>query len=203
MATAHVSGAWALLKSRRPSASVSQVLSVLQSTGPRITDPLSNLAFPRVRVDEATKALALTQTVLDMPAAHQTVASTFTVAGWAVDRTALSGTGVDAVHVYAYPTSGAPVFLGAAAYGINRPDVGGLFGEGFTNSGFTLTAQGLPSGTYQIIAYAHSAISGAFDGTALASITVPDLDKPQGVIEDARGGGDRRPVVHGERLGHR
>ena len=35
------------------------------------------------------------------------------VRGWAIDTAALSGTGVDAVHVYATPTGGAAIFLGA------------------------------------------------------------------------------------------
>ena len=45
------------------------------------------------------------------------------VRGWAVDGSATSGTGVDAVHVWAYPAAGNPVFLGAATYGLSRPDV--------------------------------------------------------------------------------
>ena len=39
------------------------------------------------------------------------------VCGWAVDGAATSGTGMDAVHVWAYPAAGNPVFLGVATYG--------------------------------------------------------------------------------------
>src|SRR4029450_10336624 len=44
---------------------------------------------------------------IDVPGMGSTVSSSFAVAGWAVDTGAPSGTGVDAVHVWAFPTSGA------------------------------------------------------------------------------------------------
>jgi uncharacterized repeat protein (TIGR03803 family) len=104
-----------------------------------------------------------------------TVGQSFAVAGWAIDRTAVSGTGVDAVHVYAYPNPGSsmpPVFLGIATYGASRSDIGSRFGPQFTNSGFTLAAVGLAPGRYQITAFAHSTVSGTFNLTASASVTV-------------------------------
>jgi subtilisin family serine protease len=52
MAAPHVAGAWALLKQRKPWASVAEILSALQNTGVMVTDPLSNLAFPRIRVEQ-------------------------------------------------------------------------------------------------------------------------------------------------------
>ena len=54
------------------------------------------------------------------------------VSGWAVDGAATSGTGMDAVHVYAHPAAGSPVFLGAATYGVSRPDIGASLGSRFT-----------------------------------------------------------------------
>ena len=57
----------------------------------------------------------------------------------------------------AYPNPGsgaAPLFLGGAAYGNPRGDVGNIYGAAFTNSGFALASAGLANGTYQIIAYA-------------------------------------------------
>jgi subtilisin family serine protease len=53
MAAPHVAGAWALLKQRTPSASVSELLTTLRNTGLMVTDPLSGLAFPRIRADRA------------------------------------------------------------------------------------------------------------------------------------------------------
>ena len=78
---------------------------------------------------------------LGSPLSNSTSGSTVTVNGWAVDTGAPSGTGVDMIHVYAFPTSGgSPVPMGAATYGLSRPDVGAIFGAQFNNSGFQLQA---------------------------------------------------------------
>jgi subtilisin family serine protease len=53
MAAPHVAGAWALMKSKRPSASVTQVLNALVATGTPITDPGNGLVLPRINVDAA------------------------------------------------------------------------------------------------------------------------------------------------------
>ena len=53
MATPHVAGAWAVLKSSKPSASVSEVLTALVKTGKPITDPRTGLTKPRIQVDAA------------------------------------------------------------------------------------------------------------------------------------------------------
>jgi hypothetical protein len=112
---------------------------------------------------------------LDAPAQLGAVGSSFYAAGWAIDRTAASGTGVDAVHVWAYPNPGsgqAPVFLGAASYGGARNDVGAAFGASFTNSGFLLPIASLFPGTYRIEAFAHSTVTGSFTDVRTADVTV-------------------------------
>ena len=43
---------------------------------------------------------------IDVPANAAVVGATFTVSGWAIDRAASSGTGIDQVHVWAFPTGG-------------------------------------------------------------------------------------------------
>jgi hypothetical protein len=75
----------------------------------------------------------------DAPARNTAVVEPFLVGGWALDTQATSGTGIDAVRVWAVPPVGAPVFLGAATLGGDRPDVGGIFGPQFQPSGFYLT----------------------------------------------------------------
>lgn len=109
---------------------------------------------------------------LDFPGNGTTVGQPFQISGWAFDRAATSGTGVDFVHVYAYPNPGsgqAPLFLGAATYGQSRGDVGNAFGSRFTNTGYSLQVNGLPAGAFQLAVYAHSAVSGAYQ---LRTITV-------------------------------
>ena len=57
MATPHVAGAWADLKETTPGASVSTVLSALQSTGKPITDADNAVTKPRIRVLSASTRL--------------------------------------------------------------------------------------------------------------------------------------------------
>ena len=111
---------------------------------------------------------------LDVPANGATVSGAFTVAGWALDTAAPSGTGVDAVEVWALPVGGGQaLLLGQAAYGGARPDVGAIFGSRFTPSGYSITAAALPSGSYDIVAYARSTVAGGFNSTRVARIVVP------------------------------
>jgi subtilisin len=53
-----VSGAFAILKQKNPSASVDTLLSDLQTTGKSIHDSGSGLYFPRIEVDSAVQALS-------------------------------------------------------------------------------------------------------------------------------------------------
>jgi len=57
MAAPHVAGAWAVMKSRSPNASVSEILSSLSNTGLPITDPRSLIVKPRIQVDAAVQSL--------------------------------------------------------------------------------------------------------------------------------------------------
>jgi hypothetical protein len=86
--------------------------------------------------------------------------------------------GVSTVHVWAYPNPGSgtvPIFLGAATYGLDRPDVQAAFGERTRNSGFTLTARGLSAGNYQVVAFAYSTVTNSFNQVRVAIVTVvPD-----------------------------
>ena len=78
--------------------------------------------------------------VIDTPKGLETVAQPFEIAGWAIDGAAVSGTGIDAIHVWAFPNrfaGGAPVFLGAASLGDPRPDVAAIYGSQFAASGTT------------------------------------------------------------------
>src|SRR5260221_7453780 len=85
-----------------------------------------------VAVQSAARASELN---IDIPAAGATATQPIAMSGWALNRDASGGTGVDAVHVYAFPTNGAPsTFVGSAAYGQARPDVGNVYGAQFTNS---------------------------------------------------------------------
>ena len=122
---------------------------------------------------------------IDIPGAESTVTSpTFNVDGWSIDRnvesTAIPGSGVDTLHVYAYPNptsgGGAPIFLGVATIGIARPDIGGIFGSRYANSGYHLavdrSALGLAPGVYNIVVHSHSAVTNTFNNVALVRVTL-------------------------------
>lgn len=113
---------------------------------------------------------------LDSPANGATVAGGFAIQGWAIDLATTSGTGVDAVHAWAYPVAGGtPLFLGGATLGFPRPDVGATYGAQFTPSGFQL-ATALPAGTYNVAVYGHSTVTGTF--TSMAAVQVNALAPP-------------------------
>ena len=59
MAAPHVAGAWAVLRSKAPSATVAQVLQALTSTGLPVTDSRNGIIKPRIKVDAALNALGL------------------------------------------------------------------------------------------------------------------------------------------------
>ena len=112
---------------------------------------------------------------VDAPAAFATVSRTFLVGGWAIDPAATSGSGVDTIHVWAYPVApatGPPVFLGVPSFGF-RPDIAAIFGSQFGNAGYTLVVSSLPPGNWDVVVYAHSAVSGTFDTARLVRITIP------------------------------
>jgi hypothetical protein len=141
-----------------------QIVTFMHST---VAGAFSDARSVRVAVS------ASPQMHVDAPGGGVSVTTPFVIAGWAIDRGATAGTGVDAVQVWAFPDNGsAPQFLGACAYGGYRPDVGSVFGSQFSNSGFSLTVADLPAGSYQLAVYAHSAVAGTFNNARVVRLIV-------------------------------
>jgi hypothetical protein len=120
---------------------------------------------------------------IDTPADGATVSNGFTVAGWAIDQAATSGTGVSAVEVYAFPPTASAsdkgTYLGTAAYGGARPDIGSAFGSQFTNSGYALTVNSLtPGSSYRLVVFVMSAVSGQFAANQTVHLTVASTSGP-------------------------
>lgn len=57
MATPHVAGAWAILKSVKPKASVTKILNALTITGVPVLDTRNDIVKPRIQVDAAVKVI--------------------------------------------------------------------------------------------------------------------------------------------------
>jgi hypothetical protein len=110
---------------------------------------------------------------IDTPAEGATVSNGFTIAGWALDQAAATGTGVSQVQAYAYRASGAPIFLGTATYGSSRADVGAIYGSRFTPSGYSLQVSNLtPGASYQISVFAKSTVTNAFASSRSINVIV-------------------------------
>jgi len=113
------------------------------------------------------------QVVIDTPTSQADVAQPFVLAGWAADLNASEGTGVATLHAWAYPLSGgAPVFVGAAAYGGARPDVAAVHGDQFRDSGYGLFVQGLAPGNYDLAVFAWSTEAAEFVPAKTVRVTV-------------------------------
>ena len=113
------------------------------------------------------------QVAIDVPRSQQDVEPPFLLAGWAADLDAARGTGIDTLHVWAYPaTGGAPVFLGTPRLGGARPDVAAVHGDEFHRTGFWLTVQGLSAGDYDLAVFPWSNVTGGFAPPNIVRVTV-------------------------------
>jgi hypothetical protein len=109
--------------------------------------------------------------VIDIPSGTEPVAQTFQIGGWAIDLESTSGSGVDAVHVWAYRDFVTPVFVGVAEYGAQRPDVAAAYGSRFLESGYNLLGT-LSPGTYLLAVFPHDAVNHEFTPALTRVITV-------------------------------
>lgn len=101
-----------------------------------------------------------------------------TILGWAADLDSHVDSGVDAIHVWAYPVQrasgqyGDPIWMGAAQYGGERPDVAAVYGERFRTSGYELRVAGLEPGTYDVAVFAYSTVKRGFAAAKVVRVTV-------------------------------
>jgi hypothetical protein len=133
-------------------------------------------AYSIVRSTQVTVSGALSQPLMavDAPTPNSSVGQAFTIGGWAIDRGALTGPGTDAIHIYAFPAAGgASRFVGIATR-TNRSDIAAAFGSQFLQSGFVLNVPGgtLPPGSYQLVVYARSTVTGTFNDAVSVAMTV-------------------------------
>jgi hypothetical protein len=127
----------------------------------------------RIVLAPKTSGLVGTQVVIDTPRSQQDVAQPFLLGGWAADLSASRGTGVSALHVWAYPLAGGPpVFVGAASYGGARPDVAAVHGDEFRESGFGVIVSGLVHGNYDLAVFPWSRDAGDFLPATVVRVTV-------------------------------
>jgi YD repeat-containing protein len=133
---------------------------------------------------------------VDAPTPNSVVNQSFAVVGWAIDLATATGTGVSVLHVWAYPASGSPIFLGVPSYGHARVDVGAAFGAPFTNSAFSLTAS-LAPGTYQIVAYAWSTVVNNWAQAQSVTVTVATSQPVLAIEAPANNSTSGQPLIVG------
>ena len=99
MAAPHVAGAWAILKSRRPAATVSEIANAFAATGTGVFDGRNGITKPRINVNAALQALApppactysVTPTRVDVGRSPgTTMIAVFTASGCAWSASSLS-----------------------------------------------------------------------------------------------------------------
>jgi uncharacterized delta-60 repeat protein len=114
-----------------------------------------------------------TQVEIDTPRGQREVQQPFLLAGWAADLDAAAGTGIDTLHVWAFPLAGGPpIFVGVPAYGGIRPDVAAVHGDRLRRSGFGLVVGGLPAGTYDLQVFPWSHVTGGFARPGIVRVTI-------------------------------
>jgi len=127
--------------------------------------------------EQSTMRLAI-----DRPLANTSLPVPTLIGGWALDLASSNGPGVDAVHVWAFPSDGgSPTFVGAATLGGTRTDVAAAFGAQFEQAGYNLlVSPTLPPGNYVLRVYARQTSTATFTIAAevpvvQTKITLSDL----------------------------
>jgi hypothetical protein len=108
---------------------------------------------------------------VDIPSNNATVGPNFQIGGWAIDREATSGTGVDAIDVWAYRDGVTPVASFHTESFDPRADIAAAYGSQFLNSGFNLVGT-LSPGSYLLVFYPHSTVNNDFTAPMFRWITV-------------------------------
>ena len=144
-------------------------------TGYRLRPQQRRGTFTDARLIHVTVAAPLSRPYIFIyaPASGATVTGSFVIAGWAADLASASGPGHRCGARLAIPTAalaGAPILAGGATLAWGAAISRHL--ARFTNSGYVLTVSGLPAGSYQLVAYAHSVVTGTFNAAATVSVIV-------------------------------
>lgn len=122
---------------------------------------------------------------IDVPQRNGTVTGNVTIRGYAIDRNSSTGTGIDQVHIYLDGPYGTGRIIGAAQYGLSRPDVGNYYGNPrFTPSGWQLfwNTANVTAGAHSLYLYAHRTTDNGWSRFGPHNITVLGTPTPTPTI---------------------
>ena len=183
MAAPHVTGAWALLKQKAPSATVNEVLAALESSGVPVADPRNGITKPRINLPAALSALVT----------GVTYPLTVSKAGAGTGRVASVPAGIDCgATCSASFASGLTVMLSATPTGSGIFTGWGGACSGTGNCSITMSAAQSVTATFAagtLVMPINQAISGATGSTQYFSVAVP-VGASNLVIRTSGGTGD-------------
>jgi hypothetical protein len=175
MAAPHVAGAWAILKQRSPSASVTTVLSALRNTGLLITDPDNGVVTPRIRILRALNTFPsnLSLFISDVRLSEGqsgTRNAAFTVS--VVGSANVSGVSLNYTTVNGTATSGSDFVGGSGSLTIPAPNTSGSIFIQVNGDGAIE-----PTETFSV-ALSNATGATIADGTGIATIVNDDYTDP-------------------------
>jgi hypothetical protein len=162
-----------------PSAFTITVVSLAAGVYDIVALPHSTVSggFENPHIVRVTIQPSVVVTVDGPPNNGTVVGRSFMISGWSLDRRATGNSGIDALHVWAYPINGAgvagtPVFLGATVTGLSRPDVAAAYGAQFGTSGYGLTVTVPATGLYDVVVFGQSKATGLFENATVVRVRV-------------------------------
>lgn len=180
--SAAVSGDWLLPSATSGTGPSTITLQVAASETPRFATV--TIGAQTVRIDQV-----ISRVVIDTPTNGAEITLPFDISGWTIEQDAKvppgADSGVDRAHMYDYPPTGPPIFLGINATNLERADVAAAFGARFLRSGFARRIGRLSPGAHTLVVYSRSSTDGQFTG---AAVDVVVKRQPQ-IYLDAPGNG--------------
>lgn len=166
MATPHVAGAWAVLKSVKPKASVSKILNALTMTGVPITDTRNSIVKPRIQLDDAVLLLKSLPPRVDFDGDDKADIAVWrpSVGSWFIK-----------------PSSGAASYSSAWGTSGDQPVAGDYDGDGTSDLAVWRPSEGnwfitdSSNGAQHVVSYGTSGdtpVPGDFDGDGKTDIAV-------------------------------
>jgi hypothetical protein len=115
---------------------------------------------------------------INAPATNTTLQGITAIRGWAIDRAASSGTGVNKVQIYLDGSSNnGGKLIATATYGIERNDVARIYGARYRNSGYQYVwnTGTVANGKHTLYVYVYSTVSGWSFSTREINVQNPNV----------------------------